>query len=105
MTDIGIGIFSPEYRNIGHRSFYPNRPNSTTNLCHLQWSQTLLVGYDSRISTSQEHSLQGAWDPIDLGALVLSPSQGTNVSTTSSHSTRTHNAEGKDSCLTKQITV
>jgi len=31
MTDIGIGIFSPKYRNIGHRSFYPNRRNSTNN--------------------------------------------------------------------------
>jgi len=26
--NIGIRIFSPEYRNIGHRSFYPNRPFS-----------------------------------------------------------------------------
>jgi len=26
--NIGIGIYSPEYRKIGHRSFYPNQPFS-----------------------------------------------------------------------------
>jgi len=27
-----IAVFLPEYRNIGHRSFYPNRPFSTRHL-------------------------------------------------------------------------
>jgi len=41
---IGIGptdtqIFSPKYRNIGHRAFYSNRPNSTA-LCSVLLGKT-----------------------------------------------------------------
>ena len=34
--NIGIGIFSPEYRNIGHRSFYPNRLFSDMDISNLR---------------------------------------------------------------------
>jgi len=30
-TESDIGIFSPEYRNIGHRRFDPNQPNSAVS--------------------------------------------------------------------------
>jgi len=68
--NIGIGIFSPKYRNIGHRPFYPNRPNSSVNAvrqctydycsikhsmssCFLHWSTQ-----HSRTHTAETHNYQ-----------------------------------------------